>query len=123
MTRENKGDLLQSGNDITALVEAYRQSGLSLEAFARERGIRPSRLHYWVYQKNHDAKRRSLAGGRGVRQRSVFQEVKLEAGSGLFEIQSWAAEVSLGGGINARFSGTARPEWIGAVIQALQRPC
>jgi hypothetical protein len=38
-------------------------------------------------------------------------------------LASWAAEVSLSQGLNVRFNGTARPDWIGAVIQSLQRPC
>ena len=106
---------------MAALVAAYRQSGLSLKKFARERGIRPSRLHYWVYQKSQDAKPRSLPKELPADPTAVFQEVKLEAGSAL--LQSWAAEVSLAPGLNVRFSGTARPDWIGAVVQALQRAC
>jgi len=38
-------------------------------------------------------------------------------------IPSWAAEVSLESQLSIRFSATADPAWIGAVIQALQRPC
>jgi hypothetical protein len=36
---------------------------------------------------------------------------------------SWAAEVSLPGGVAARFSQKAAAEWIGLVVQALRRPC
>jgi transposase-like protein len=106
---------------MTAVITAYRQSGLSLEKFARERGIRPSQLHYWVYQKNQGPKPRSLTKDRSAGRRAVFQEVKLGAASAL--LPSWAAEVSLSQGLNVRFSGTAGPDWIGAVIQSLQRPC
>lgn len=53
--------------------------------------------------------------------RAVFEEVKLEPGCAL--LQSWAAEVSLAQGLSVRFSGTANPAWMGAVVQALQRPC
>src|SRR3974390_2072173 len=112
---------ISTSKDMAALVAAYRQSRLSLKEFARERGIRPGRLHYWVYQKNQDAKARSLAKEPRAGRTAVFQEVKLEAGSAL--LQSWAAEVSLTRGLNVQFSGTASPDWIGAVIQALQRPC
>jgi transposase-like protein len=108
--------------EMAAVVAAYRQSGLSLEKFARERGIRPSQLHYWVYQKDQGAKSRSLTKDRSAgRGRAVFQEVKLGAASAL--LPGWAAEVSLSQGLNVRFSGTAGPDWIGAVIQSLQRPC
>jgi len=103
------------------MVAAYRQSGLSLKGFARERGIRPSRLHYWVYHKVQDAQPRSLAKKPRADRRVGFREVKLEAGSAL--LQSWAAEVSLVQGLSVRFSGAANPEWIGSVVQALQRPC
>jgi hypothetical protein len=106
---------------IAAVVAAYRQSGLGLRRFAQERGIRPGRLHYWVYQKNQDWKPSSSAKKPPADGAAVFQEVKLEAGSAL--LQSWAAEVSVARGFKVRFSGTARPDWIGAVIQALQRLC
>jgi transposase-like protein len=106
---------------MAAVVAAYRQSGLTLKKFAREHGIRPGRLHYWVYQKNQEPKPGWFGEEPGVGRTVGFREVKLEAGSAL--LQSWAAEVSVAGGLNVRFSGTARPDWIGAVIQALQRPC
>ncbi len=114
-------DSIQTSREMSAVVAAYRKSGLSLKGFAREHRIRPGRLHYWVYQKNPDAKPRSLARGPRADGSAVFQEVKIEAGSAL--LPSWAAEVSLARGLNVRFSGTARPDWIGAVVQALQRPC
>jgi len=106
---------------MAALVAAYRQSGVSLKQFARERRIRPGRLHYWVYQKNQEPKPGSLAQEPRANREAGFQEVKLEAGGAW--LQSWAAEVSLPQGLNVRFSGMASSDWIGAVIQALQRPC
>jgi len=106
---------------MATVVAAYRQSGLTLKEFARERGMRPSRLHYWVYQKNQERTPTWLGKEPRVGRTAVFREVKLEAGSAL--LQSWAAEVSLARGLNVRFSGTASPDWIGAVVQALQRPC
>ncbi len=121
MNEQKNHHPISIGKDMAAVVAAYRQSGLSLEKFARERGMRPSQLHYWVYQKKHDAKPRSLAKKPRTVPRAVFQEVKLEAASAL--LPSWAAEVSLSQGLNVRFSGTAGPDWIGAVIQSLQRPC
>ncbi len=106
---------------MAAVVAAYRQSGLTLKEFARKHRVRPGRLHYWVYQKTQDLEPGWLVKEPGVGQTAVFQEVKLEAGPAL--LQKWAAEVSVAGGLNVRFSGIARPDWIGAVVQALQRPC
>jgi transposase-like protein len=110
-----------SSEDICAVVAAYRQSGRSLKEFARERGIKAGRLHYWVYGKNQDLKAKSLTRGRSSSPKALFQEVKLQAGSGF--LPSWAAEVSLARGLNVRFSNVANPEWIGAVVQSLQGPC
>ena len=121
MKHRNHHSLTAINKEMVAVVAAYRESGVSLEKFARERGIRSSQLHYWVYQKNRKAKPRSLAKDPSAGRRAAFQEVKLEAASAL--LPSWAAEVSLTQGLNVRFNGTARPDWIGAVIQSLQRPC
>jgi transposase-like protein len=112
---------ISTNKDIAAIVATYRQSGLTLKKFAQEQGIRPGQLHYWVYQKGQEPNSGWFAEGPGVGPTVGFREVKLEAGSALLE--SWAAEVSVAGGLNVRFSGTARPDWIGAVVQALQRPC
>jgi transposase-like protein len=121
MKDRNNHHPIPTSKEMAALVAAYRQSGRSLKDFAREHRIGPGQLHYWVYQKKQDPKPRSLAKDPRAGRAAVFHEVKLEAGSAL--LQSWAAEVSLGRGLNVRFSGTARPDWIGAVVQALQRPC
>ena len=121
MKNLNNYDPISTSKEMALVVAAYRQSGLSLKEFARERGIRPGRLHYWVYQKNQDVKPRRLSKEPRADPTAVFQEVKLESGSAL--LQSWGAEVSLNRGLNVRFSSAARPDWIGAVVQALQRPC
>ncbi len=105
---------------IGDLIGRYRGSGLSLRDFARAEGLPPGRLHYWVYQKHG----RSAAAERLNRPSPaapVFQEVKLA--SGLSLVPSWAAEVSLPRGVAVRFSTTAEPAWISAVVQALHRPC
>jgi transposase-like protein len=106
---------------MAATVAAYRQSGLGLKRFAQEHGIRPAQLHYWVYHKHPAPEPRPLAKAPRATRRAVFQELKLAAGSPL--VESWAAEVSLARGLQVRFNGAARPDWIGAVVQALQRPC
>jgi hypothetical protein len=108
-------------SDVSALIKAYRESGLGLKRFAQEQGISAARLHYWIYQKHRVPKRKASAKDTGVIRGPVFQEVKLDPGSSF--IQNWAAEVGLARGLNIRFSATAAPGWIGAVVQALQRPC
>ena len=111
----------KNNQEMNLVVAAYRQSGMGLERFARERGIQPGRLHYWVYQKQRAQKPKPLAEEPRADRTALFQELKLEAGSAL--LPSWAAEVSLARGLNVRFNGTASPGWIGAVVQALQQPC
>jgi hypothetical protein len=112
---------IQTNKEMAAAVAAYRRSGQGLKRYAREHGIPPGRLHYWAYQKDRDPQRKSIIKERRGAPRGIFQEVKIEAGSVLME--SWAAEVSLDAVGNVRFSGTARPDWIRAVVQALQQPC
>ena len=96
--------------EIVSWITRYRASGLSLAVFAREHGITPGRLRYWIYYKQRRFKESPPP---------VFQELKLTAPVG----PSWAAEVSLAQGLSVRFSGTAAPAWIGLVVQALQRTC
>jgi len=105
---------------IPTLINRFRRSGLSLQDFARAEGLPRGRLHYWVYQK-----RGQSAAAEQLKSPSpaapVFQEIKL--GGGLSLVPSWAAEVSLPAGVAVRFSSTAQPAWIGAVVQALHQPC
>ena len=108
-------------SDISALIQAYRESGLGLKRFAQEQGISANRLHYWIYQKHRAPKRKARAKNAGDVRGPVFQEVKLDPGSSF--MQNWSAEVSLARGLSIRFSAAAAPGWIGAVVQALQRPC
>ena len=105
---------------IPALVARYRRSGLSLAEFARAERLPPGRLHYWIYQKHRPAAAAHSPRGGCPAARPAFQEVRLASGLGLV---SWAAEVSLPAGLAVRFSATAAPAWIGAVVQALERPC
>ena len=105
---------------ISALIARYRGSGLSLAKFARIEGLPPGRLHYWIYQKHRFGAVVRAPGGGSSAAAPAFQEVRLATGLGLV---SWAAEVSLPAGLAVRFSATAAPGWVGAVVQALQRPC
>jgi hypothetical protein len=110
-----------SSNEIAAIIARYRASGLGLKAFALEAGLPPGRLHYWIYQKPAGASGRRPAKPTPAAVAPVFQEVKLpsrpEWGC------SWATEIGLPGGMAVRFSASASAEWIGSVVQALQRPC
>jgi len=105
---------------IRALIARYRRSGLSLAEFARAERLPPGRLHYWIYQKHRLGAVAHRPRGECPAATPAFQELGLAGGLGLV---SWAAEVSLPAGLAVRFSATAAPVWVGAVVQALQRPC
>jgi hypothetical protein len=107
--------------EIPALISRYRSSGVGLARFAREHGIPPGRLHYWVYQQPRGAASRRPPKRSSEVVAPMFQEVKLTARAPLTE--NWAAAVNLPRGFIVRFSAAARPGWIGSVVQALQRPC
>lgn len=104
--------------EISKVLTRYRRSGLGVVQFAQEQGIPPGRLHYWIYQKGRTRPHKPL--GASVA-KPVFQELKMA--TMLPAIESWAAEVSLPGGLAVRFSQSAAAEWIGSVVQALRRPC
>jgi hypothetical protein len=110
-----------SSDEIATIIARYRASGLGLKAFALGEGLPPGRLHYWIYQKPAGAAGRRPAKPTQAGVAPVFQEVKLpsrpEWGC------SWATEIGLPGGIAVRFCASASAEWIGSVVQALQRPC
>ena len=107
-----------SPTEISKVLARYRQSGLGVLQFAHEEGIPPGRLHYWIYQKGR-TRRKGLR--RVSLSKPLFQELKVE--TMLPDVDGWAAEVSLPGGVAVRFSQKATAEWIGSVVQALRRPC
>jgi hypothetical protein len=110
-----------SSHEISELIARYRASGMGLERFAREQGIPPGRLHYWLYQKNPSRPPKHSPKRTGLVPIPVFQEVKV---AGLMpSVAGWVAEISLPKGLTIRFSAAALPGWIGSVVQALQRPC
>ena len=110
-----------SSHEIANIIGRYRASGLGLKAFALKEDLPPGRLHYWVYQKPAGVRGQRPTQPAAAATTQVFQEVKLpwrpEWGCG------WAAEVGLPGGMAVRFSASASAQWIGSVVQALQRPC
>lgn len=121
MRSDRNHPLHHTDQEIGATLSRYRTSGMGLDRFARAHGIPLGRLHYWLYQKQTGgcSKRRiKPTKPAGV---PVFQEIKLTARSE--SVATWAAEVSLPRGIAVRFSPVATAEWIGSVVQALQRPC
>jgi hypothetical protein len=113
--------LIRTPEEISSLISQYRSSGLGLARFARKQGIPAGRLHYWVYQKAPEVSNQPRSKSVKSAMAPMFQEVKLTSGTPV--IESWAAEVHLPRGIAVRFSPAATAEWIGSVVQALQRPC
>lgn len=110
-----------SSNEIASIIARYRASGLGLKTFALKAGLPPGRLHYWIYQKPAGVTDRQPTQPTPAESAPLFQEVKLPwqpDGEG-----AWAAEVGVPGGRAVRFSARASAEWIGSVVQALQRPC
>jgi len=118
MTTHTDGQLVPDPQGISAWISRYRASGLSLRKFAQQHGLSAAQLHYWVYQKSRV---KAPASTTVTVPRPVFQEVKLS--SVLGSAPGWAAEVSLPTGMVVRFSATTQPQWLGAVVQTLQRPC
>jgi len=100
--------------EISDWIQRYRTSGLALGDFAGQHGLSRNRLHYWVYGWRH------AQGPKPVAVAPVFQELKVTAG---LPAQNWAAEISLPTGAVARFTATATPDWINAVLEAVRRPC
>lgn len=111
----------RTAQEIAATISRYRASGLGLERFALEQGIPPGRLHYWLYQKQPGEGARRRVHSAKPAGAPVFQEIKLTSAPP--PVESWAAEVRLPTGMAVRFSPAASAQWIGSVVQALQRPC
>jgi transposase-like protein len=104
---------------IAEIIARYRASGLALDRFAEQNGIPRGRLHYWVYQKQPVDGALAYPKGQAA-VAPAFEEIKL---GGQTVPAGHLVEVSLLQGIAIRFSGAVTPEWIGAVVQALQRSC
>jgi hypothetical protein len=121
MKHDFSGQVGPSTQEVAGVLSRYRASGLGLKDFARKEGMPAGRLHYWLYQKHRaGGQRRVEAGGKRI-SAPVFQEVKL-AGA-LPASAGWGVEISLPNGLTTRFNAVSSPVWIGAVVQALQRPC
>ena len=114
MKNDRRAHRTYTPNEIAAWIRRYRASGVGLPAFAKQHDLPPGRLHYWVYQ------RRPAPHRQRGQPPTVFQELKLATG---IPLSSWAVEISLPAGPVVRFSATATPDWMSAVIQALRPPC
>jgi hypothetical protein len=121
MRHDHNHHSVKASEESAALIRRYRASGLALKDFARQQGLPPGRLHYWLYQKHRPVPPGRSAACSGAAPAPAFRELKLAACASL--VASWAAEVSLPGGLAVRFSGAASPAWIGSVVGALQQPC
>jgi transposase-like protein len=118
MKNELNGAGEYSPEEISQIISRYRSGDVSLAEFARQEGIPKGRLHYWIYDKGLGE---GGGGHSSATPRLAFQEVRLAAPLG--GVAEWAAEVSLPAGVLVRFSGKAKADWIGSIVQALQRPC
>ena len=94
-------------------VERYRASGLGLQRFAAEHGLKPGQLHYWVYAPGPESPAETVA--------PVFRE--LQVSGSMAAASGWVAEVVLSSGATVRLREGAAPEWAGALVQALGGPC
>lgn len=89
------------------LVAEYRESGLTQEAFAEERGINVGTFRQWLYRRD----RTPVAKGN---QAGGFAEIALDGFS------PWTAEIDLPQGARLRLSAHASPRWAGELIKTLQ---
>lgn len=110
-----------SSAEIAQVLARYRQSGLGVVQFAREQGMPPGRLHYWIY---HKSRTRPNQPQQVTLAKPVFQELKVATMLPAVDMMdSWIAEVSLPGGLAVRLTQKAAAEWVSSVVQALRRPC
>ena len=113
MKNDQDGNGAVSQAERARWVERYRASGLGLQRFADEHGLKPGRLHYWVYAPGLASPRETVT--------TVFQEVRLSgnmAGS-----SGWAAELLLPSGLTVRLREGAAPEWARALLATLDGFC
>jgi hypothetical protein len=94
-------------------IKQYRASGMGLKQFAQRHGLRPGRLHYWVYQTPHRPAPRVTV--------PTFQEVRLTAPAG--RAGSWGAEIGLPDGTTVRLTREIDVTWASALIGTLRQPC
>jgi hypothetical protein len=111
--RERNGHPTDRDAERARWVAKYRASGLGLERFARRHGLRPGRLHYWVYQ--------SSKGAESTVPLPTFQEVRLPAV--VATPGSWTAEVGLPNGTTVRLGRQTDLGWTTALIDCLRGPC
>lgn len=94
-------------------IERYRASGMGLKEFARRHGLKPGRLHYWVYQTAQSVEARQPV--------PRFQEVRLPIPA--LSAASWRAEIGLPDGTTVRLAPEADAAWAKALIDSLRESC
>jgi len=114
MRLKRNGECHLANDQRQAWVRRYRVSGLSLRQFAERHGLKPTRLHYWVYQQPADAK----SAGSVVTPR--FQEVALPAA---LNGSCWGLELQGLTGAVTRVAVGADPVWVGAVLEQVRGLC
>jgi hypothetical protein len=113
MKPSRNGAATDHGTDRVQWIKQYRASGMGLKQFAQRHGLRPSQLHYWVYQTSPCPTRLAAV--------PTFQEVRL-AGPARSE-GSWSAEIGLPNGTTVRLTRETDAAWAMALIDSLRRPC
>lgn len=113
MKNDQDGNGAVSRAERVRWVKRYRASGLGLQRFAAEHGLKPGRLHYWVYAPGLAPAAKPVT--------PVFQELRLS--DNLAGSSGWAAELRLPSGLTVRLRDGAAPGWVGALVQALGGPC
>ena len=111
--RENNVDR-KASSDLESMewVSRFRSSGLSACDFARQNGLTPSQLHYWIYAKHPKDKKTSVP--------PLFTEVKL---NGLFAGNPWVAEIGMSEGVTIRLGSSASAQWVGELVRSLRKSC
>ena len=113
MKRDRNGKVSDRDGERTRWIREYRASGLGLRRFAQQHGLKPGRLHYWVYQ----SPKPSLA----KEALPTFQEVRLPASA--LASSLWNAEIGLPSGTTVRLAQATDLTWAIALIDSLRRPC
>jgi hypothetical protein len=86
---------------------------MGLKEFARRHGLKPGRLHYWVYQTPPQLEAREAG--------QTFREVRLPIPA--LSAGVWSAEIGLADGTTVRLAREADLAWAKALIDSLRGPC
>lgn len=105
--RDRRGRRMTPAAQRTAMVEGYRESGMTMEQFAKAEGIKRNTLAKWVYL--HDQR---MGAGAPVAAGRSFAQVNMVSGPSA----TWAFEVVLPNGWLVRaVDATALTQLLGMV--------